>query len=112
MRQYLSFFRIRFVAGLQYRTAAFAGFFTQLFWGLMEIMMFRAFYLYAPEKLPMDMQALSSYIWIQQGTLCIWNLYGWEQELFESVRSGAVAYELIRLRICTPCGAPEALPDV
>ena len=48
MRQYLSFFRIRFVAGLQYRTAAFAGFFTQLFWGLMEIMMFRAFYLYGP----------------------------------------------------------------
>lgn len=96
MRQYLSFFRIRFVAGLQYRTAAFAGFFTQLFWGLMEIMMFRAFYLYAPDRLPMDMQALSSYIWIQQSTLCIWNLYGWEQELFESVRSGAVAYELVR----------------
>lgn len=96
MRQYLSFFRIRFVAGLQYRTAAFAGFFTQLFWGLMEIMLFRAFYLYAPEKLPMDIQALSSYIWIQQSTLCIWNLYGWEQELFESVRSGAVAYELVR----------------
>ena len=58
MKQYTSFFRIRFLAGLQYRAAAFAGVFTQLFWGLMELMMFRAFYLFAPEKLPMDMQAV------------------------------------------------------
>ena len=40
MKQYTTFFRIRFLAGLQYRAAAFAGFFTQLFWGLMEILMF------------------------------------------------------------------------
>lgn len=96
MKQYTSFFRIRFLAGLQYRAAAFAGFSTQLFWGLMEILLFRAFYRYAPEKLPMDMQALSSYVWIQQGTLSIWNLYGWEQALFQSVQTGEVAYELTR----------------
>lgn len=96
MRQYLSFFRIQFLAGLQYRAAAFAGFSTQLFWGLLELLMFRAFYLYAPEKLPMEMQALSCYVWIQQGTLSIWNLYGWEQALFQSVHTGEVAYELVR----------------
>ena len=96
MKQYTSFFRIRFLAGLQYRAAAFAGFFTQLFWGLMEILMFRAFYLYAPEKLPMDMQALSCYVWIQQGTLSIWNLWGWEPSLFQAVQTGEVAYELVR----------------
>lgn len=96
MKRYLTFFRIRFLAGLQYRAAAFAGFFTQLIWGLMEIFMFRAFYLYAPEKLPMRMQALSCYVWIQQGTLSLWMLYGWEPELFQSVKTGEVAYELIR----------------
>lgn len=96
MRQYTSFFRIHFLAGLQYRAAAFAGFFTQLFWGLMEVLLFRAFYRYAPERLPMDMQALSSYIWIQQGTLSIWNLFGWERELFQAVQTGSVAYELTR----------------
>lgn len=96
MKQYTSFFRIRFLAGLQYRAAAFAGVFTQLFWGLMELMMFRAFYLFAPEKLPMDMQALCSYVWIQQGTLSIWNLWGWEQALFQAVQTGEVAYELTR----------------
>lgn len=96
MKQYTTFFRIRFLAGLQYRAAALAGVFTQLFWGLMEILMFRAFYLYAPEKLPMDIQALINYVWIQQGTLSIWNLWGWEQPLFEAVHTGEVAYELIR----------------
>ena len=96
MKQYTSFFRIRFLAGLQYRAAAFAGFFTQMFWGLMELLMFRAFYLYAPEKLPMDMQALSCYVWIQQATLSIWNLWGWEQTLFQAVQTGEVAYELVR----------------
>lgn len=96
MRQYTSFFRIHFLAGLQYRAAALAGFSTQLFWGLMEVLLFRAFYRYAPERLPMDMQALSSYIWIQQGTFSIWVLYGWERELFQAVQTGSVAYELTR----------------
>ena len=96
MKQYLAFFRIRFTSGLQYRVAAWSGAGTQLFWGLMEILMFRAFYLYAPDKLPMDIQALSNYVWIQQATLSIWNVTGWDFELFQSIQSGAVAYELIR----------------
>ena len=44
IRKYLSFFRIRFTAGFQYRAAALAGIATQFFWGLMEIRMFMAFY--------------------------------------------------------------------
>ena len=96
MKQYFSFFRIRFTSGLQYRVAAWAGICTQLFWGLMEILMFRAFYRYAPERLPMSMQALSNYVWIQQATLSVWIVTGWDFELFQSIQSGAVAYELIR----------------
>ena len=96
MKQYFSFFRIRFTSGLQYRAAAWAGICTQLFWGLMEILMFRAFYRYAPERLPMSMQTLSNYVWVQQATLSIWNVTGWDYELFQSIQSGAVAYELIR----------------
>lgn len=96
MKQYFSFFRIRFTSGLQYRVAAWAGICTQLFWGLMEILMFRAFYRYAPERLPMSMQALSNYVWVQQATLSVWIVTGWDFELFQSIQSGAVAYELIR----------------
>ena len=32
MKKYLSFFRLRFSMGLQYRTAALAGMVTQFFW--------------------------------------------------------------------------------
>lgn len=44
MNKYLSFFRLRFVNSLQYRSAAFAGIATQFFWGLMELLLFSAFY--------------------------------------------------------------------
>lgn len=96
MKQYTAFFRMRFLAGLQYRTAAFAGCMTQMVWGLMELLMYRAFYLAAPNRMPMDMQALSNYIWIQQATLCVWIIHLWEGELFQSVLTGSVAYELLR----------------
>lgn len=96
MKQYTSFFRMRFLAGLQYRTAAAAGVCTQLVWGMMELLLFHAFYRTAPELMPMDIQALCSYIWIQQATFSLWIIHVWETELFQSVQTGAVAYELIR----------------
>lgn len=36
-KKYISFFRLRFAVGLQYRSAALAGIFTQFMWGVMEI---------------------------------------------------------------------------
>ena len=44
MKAYLSFFKIRFINGLQYRAAAYAGIATQLAWGFMYIMMYHTFY--------------------------------------------------------------------
>lgn len=96
MRKYFAFFHMRLLSGLQYRTAAFAGMATQAVWGILEVMLYRAFYLTAPELLPMDMQALSNYIWMQQALFGLWNVYAWEQELFQSVQSGEIAYELVR----------------
>lgn len=96
MRKYLAFFKIRLLAGLQYRVAALAGIATQVVWGLLEVMLYRAFYKTNPALLPMDMQALASYIWMQQALFSLWNVYAWEQDLFQSVQTGAVAYELVR----------------
>ena len=45
MKQYLTFFKMRFIAGLQYRVAALAGMSTQIVWGFMEVLLYRAFYL-------------------------------------------------------------------
>ncbi|AGI39710.1 hypothetical protein Clst_1656 [Thermoclostridium stercorarium subsp. stercorarium DSM 8532] len=36
MKKYISFFRIRFINGLQYRSAAYAGIMTQFAWGSMR----------------------------------------------------------------------------
>lgn len=96
MKQYISFFRMRLLAGLQYRAAAIAGIATQVVWGLLEVLLYRAFYVTDPKLLPMDMQALSNYIWMQQALFGLWNVYAWEQELFQAVQTGTVAYELVR----------------
>lgn len=96
MKKYLAFFRMRFIHGLQYRAAAWAGIMTQFAWGFMEILMFDAFYRADPASFPMDQQALSSYVWLQQAFLTLFASWQWEGELFESITSGNVAYELCR----------------
>lgn len=98
MKQYLSFFRIRFAAGLQYRTAAWAGIATQFAWGGMTILMFRAFYLSDASAFPMTMQELSSYIWLQQAFLAMYMTWFFDNDIFEAITSGSVSYEL-----CRPC---------
>lgn len=65
MKTYLSFFKIRFINGLQYRTAAYAGIATQFAWGFMYIMLYNTFYNSNPAKAPMEFSQLSSYIWLQ-----------------------------------------------
>jgi len=98
MKQYLSFFRIRFVAGLQYRAAAWAGIATQFAWGGMSILMFRAFYENGANSFPMEFQALSSYLWLQQAFLAMFMTWFYDNEIFETITSGSIAYEL-----CRPC---------
>ena len=56
MRKYWSFFKMRLMAGLQYRAAALAGMSTQFVWGTMEILLYRAFWLEHPERFPMGME--------------------------------------------------------
>ena len=98
MKQYLSFFRIRFIGGLQYRTAAWAGVCTQFAWGTMTILMFWAFYQSGENSFPMEFPQLSSYIWIRQALLALFMAWYFDNEIFEGVLSGNVAYEL-----CRPC---------
>lgn len=96
MKKYWSYFKMRLMAGLQYRAAALAGMSTQIVWGAMEILLFRAFWLEAPERFPMGMEALSSYVWLQQAFLTFFAMWHWEFEILDSVKTGSVAYELLR----------------
>ena len=96
MRKYLAFFRLRFSMGLQYRAAALAGMSTQLVWGLMEILMFRAFYRADASAFPMSLEATSAYVWLQQAFLAFHAAMFMENEIFESISNGNIVYELCR----------------
>lgn len=96
MRKYISFFRIRFSMGLQYRAAAMAGMVTQFVWGLMEIMVYTAFYQTGAESFPMTMEATASYIWLQQAFLCLFMTWLIESEIIDAIQNGGVSYELCR----------------
>lgn len=96
LKKYLSFFRLRFAMGLQYRTAALAGIVTQFFWGFMEIMVLRAFYQADAAAFPMSFSAAVSYVWLQQAFLAIFAGWMMENEIFDSIVSGNIVYELCR----------------
>ena len=96
MRACLTFFKMRLINGLQYRTAAWAGVFTQFFWGFMEIQLYSAFYADHAAAFPMQFAHLVSYIWLRQAFWALLNTWTFENELFEMILNGNVAYELCR----------------
>lgn len=96
MKKYISFFRLRFNMGLQYRVAALAGMTTQFVWGFMECFVYRAFYKSNPDAFPMTFSAMMAYIWLQQAFLAFFSTWILENELFYSIINGNIAYELCR----------------
>ena len=96
MKKYFSFFRLRIAMGLQYRAAAIAGVATQFFWGFMEIMIFQACYQADAGAFPMSFSATASYIWLQQAFLAFFAAWMMENEIFDSIVNGNIAYELCR----------------
>lgn len=96
MRKYYSFFRLRFIFGLQYRAAALGGIVTQFFWGALSILMFRTFYITDPKAFPMELSSLTTYIWLQQAFLSLYMVWAMENEIFYDIQSGNIAYEICR----------------
>lgn len=80
---------------LQYRAAALAGFTTQVFWGAIKLMVFAAFFASSTREQPMSLPEVVAYIWLGQALLALlpWNV---DSEIAEQVRSGALAYDLLR----------------
>lgn len=95
MKAYLSFLKLRFNVGLQYRFAAIAGIFTQFFFGLMYIFIYEAYYR-TGVSVSMEWEQLVTYIWISQAFfyLTYFNLV--DGDIVESLVSGQIAYELVR----------------
>lgn len=98
MSAYYSVLKLRLLNGMQYRAAALAGVATQFFWGFMYIMIFEAFYEHSSITPPISLKELITYIWLQQSFLAFIMLWFRDNELFNLITTGNIAYEL-----CRPC---------
>jgi ABC-2 type transport system permease protein len=96
MRVYYSLFKMRLLKGLQYRVAALAGVSTQFFWGFIYIMIFEAFYGSTSVVQPISLNELIQVVWLQQSFLVFIMLWIRDNELFDLITSGNIAYELCR----------------
>ena len=92
----LSLLKMRFLTGLQYRAPAAAGILAQLFFGLIFIMVYVAFYTYSGEAQPMMLKEVVAYIWLQQIFFSLIVLWRFDGELFELITGGNITYELCR----------------
>lgn len=95
MRAYTAVISARFRMLLQYRAAALAGVVTQVFWGLIKIMILAAFYRYARATQPITFSEVVGYTWLGQAFLGMqpWNV---DPDVANQIRSGSIAYELAR----------------
>jgi ABC-2 type transport system permease protein len=80
---------------LQYRSAAIAGLTTQFFWGLMMIFIYMALYQNAP-NVSMNLEQVIAYTWLHQAFYAFLAVRVMDSEIRDSIRSGNVAYEIIR----------------
>lgn len=95
MRSYIAIFKCRISTLFQYRLAALAGLSTQIFWGIIKVMIFNAFYGFSAGPQPITLPQSITFIWLGQALLQMipWNV---DKELEAQVRTGNVAYDLIR----------------
>ena len=96
MRAYFTYFKLKFISGLQYRSAAWAGIATQFFFGFVYIMVYVAFYESGGKSVPMNLSQVVTYLWLNQALLALVNQFSRDQELFKMVRDGTISYELAR----------------
>lgn len=97
MRSYTKYFQLRFITNLQYRLAAIAGISTQIFFGLIFIFVYLAFYKSNPNSsLPMEWNHLVTYIWLEQAFYALIYPFDKDEELLNMIKNGNLAYELIR----------------
>ncbi|CAM3754023.1 ABC transporter permease [Paracidovorax anthurii] len=96
LRPYAAAFASRFLVMLQYRTAAWAGFVTQCWWGGIKAMVLAAFYGgAAAASTPLSLEQAITYTWLAQGLFALLP-WGSDPEIAQAVRTGAVAYDRLR----------------
>lgn len=96
MKSYLSYFKLRLITSLQYRAAALAGMCAQIFFGVIFIFVYLAFYESGSGNAPMQVEELVNYLWLNQIFFAIVCLWYTDRDLFQLIKTGNIAYELCR----------------
>ena len=96
MKSYITYFKLKFKIGLQYRTSAIAGMCTQVFFGFVYVSIYIAFYETGSGNLPMKLSELVSYVWLGQSLFSLIYLWYKDKEIINIIKSGNIAYELCR----------------
>jgi len=96
MKTYRSIFKIRAINSLQYRTAAIAGAITQCAFGLMYILLYKAFYSQGNVPSNFNEMQMVSYIWLQQMFFGIFYVAIKNQNIVLQIERGNICYEMVR----------------
>ncbi|MDE7238694.1 MAG: ABC transporter permease, partial [Lachnospiraceae bacterium] len=96
MKKYYRFFQLRFATGMQYRMASVTALTTQLIWGLMECLAYKAIAEASGGTMPMNYSSIVTYIWLKEALLALFNTWAADNELFSMITNGDIAYELCR----------------
>ena len=96
MKAYISYFKLKFISGLQYRSAAIAGMLTQFFFGIIYIMVFVAFYESGSKGNVMTLNEVITYLWLNQAFFGIVNQRYKDTDILKLIRTGNLSYELAR----------------
>src|SRR5262249_47431386 len=95
MKPYLAILTSRFLTLMQYRAAAIAGVGTQLFFGLVRVMVYDGFSRSPAGPHPMTAGQVTTYIWLGQAMLLL-GMLDVDKEIAGMIRTGGVAYEMTR----------------
>ena len=96
MKSYITYFKLKFKTGLQYRAAALAGMATQVFFGFVYVSIYVAFYESGSGNFPMKLNEIVSYVWLGQSMYAIIYMWYKDKEILNMIKSGNIAHELCR----------------
>lgn len=96
MRVFKNYLRANFKQEKQYRIAIISGVLTQIFFGLMYIFLYQAFYASNSEPGNFTFTQMVSYIWLQQTFLMLFGFYDNNKMLTRQIINGNISYQLLR----------------
>ncbi|MCB9655584.1 MAG: ABC transporter permease [Deltaproteobacteria bacterium] len=94
-RAFWAVFRARLRVLLAYRTAAVAGLFCQVFWGILRTAMFAALFRSASKPQPLDLAQVTGYVWMTQALFRMMPMAP-DPDVRVMIRSGLIAHDLVR----------------